>query len=144
MRQGTRMQSREPTEIAAMTDPTPEPRARQEQSAERRGLWPLAVPEATPRAERPSRDEGNVALEELSAYYGSNQALNDVSLAFPSGRVTAIIGPSGCGKSTLVRCINRMHEEVPGARAERKVTLDGVDLYDPRIDIVAVRRSIGM
>jgi phosphate transport system ATP-binding protein len=138
------MQTREPTEIAAMTDPTPEPRARQKQSEERRGLWPLAVPEATPRAERPSRDEGSVALEGLSAYYGPNQALNDVSLAFPSGRVTAIIGPSGCGKSTLVRCINRMHEEIPGARAEGKVTLDGVNLYDPGIDVVAVRRSIGM
>jgi phosphate transport system ATP-binding protein len=58
--------------------------------------------------------------------------------------VTAIIGPSGCGKSTMVRCINRMHEEIASARSEGKVLLDGLDLYDSRIDIVAVRRSVGM
>ena len=83
-------------------------------------------------------------LESLSAYYGSNHAVKDVSLSFEAMRVTAIIGPSGCGKSTLVRCINRMHEEIPGARTEGKVLLDGIDLYDPRIDLVAVRRTIGM
>ena len=55
-----------------------------------------------------------------------------------------MIGPSGCGKSTLVRCINRMHEEIPGARAEGDVTLDDVDLYGPDVDVVAVRRAIGM
>jgi len=104
---------------------------------------PAAFPLA-PRPQTAPRDVGNVALEDLDAYYGANRVLEGVSLDFPSGRATAIIGPSGCGKSTLVRCINRMHEEVPGARAEGKVTLDGVDLYDPRIDVVAVRRSIGM
>jgi phosphate transport system ATP-binding protein len=104
---------------------------------------PAAFPLA-PRPQATPRDVGNVALEGLDAYYGANRVLEEVSLGFPSGRATAIIGPSGCGKSTLVRCINRMHEEVPGARAEGKVTLDGVDLYDSRIDIVAVRRSIGM
>ena len=83
-------------------------------------------------------------LESLSAYYGSNHAVKDVSLSFEAMRVTAIIGPSGCGKSTMVRCINRMHEEIPGARTEGKVLLDGIDLYDPRIDLVAVRRTIGM
>jgi phosphate transport system ATP-binding protein len=127
-----------------MTDPNLEPRARrQKPTVERSAPWPLA-PETAPNVERRARDEGNVALDGLSAYYGASQALKDVSLAFPSGRVTAIIGPSGCGKSTLVRCINRMHEEVPSARAEGRVTLDGVDLYDPGIDIVAVRRSVGM
>ena len=58
--------------------------------------------------------------------------------------MTAIIGPSGCGKSTLVRCINRMHEEIPGARAEGKVLLDGQDLYASGVDVVAVRRAVGM
>jgi phosphate transport system ATP-binding protein len=93
---------------------------------------------------RHGRMIGNVALRDLHAYYGSNHAVRGVSLAFDSTKVTAIIGPSGCGKSTMVRCINRMHEETPGARAEGEVLLDELDLYDPRVDIVAVRRSVGM
>jgi phosphate transport system ATP-binding protein len=95
-------------------------------------------------AARRSREIGDVELRGLNAYYGSNHAVKGVDLRFDSGDVTAIIGPSGCGKSTMVRCINRMHEEIDGARAEGKVLLDGLDLYDPRIDIVAVRRTVGM
>ena len=63
---------------------------------------------------------------------------------FRLDKVTAIIGPSGCGKSTMVRCINRMHEEIPSARAEGQVLLDGIDLYGSSVDVVAVRRSVGM
>ena len=63
---------------------------------------------------------------------------------YAPNQVTAMIGPSGCGKSTLVRCINRMHEEIPGARAEGKVMLDDVDIYGAGVDVVAVRRAIGM
>jgi phosphate transport system ATP-binding protein len=85
-----------------------------------------------------------VTLSGLSAYYGANQAVKDVNLKYTANRVTAMIGPSGCGKSTLVRCINRMHEEIPGARAEGDVRLDDVDLYGPGVDVVAVRRAIGM
>ncbi|HEY1355462.1 MAG TPA: phosphate ABC transporter ATP-binding protein PstB [Solirubrobacterales bacterium] len=87
---------------------------------------------------------GDIELKGLHAYYGSNHAVRGIDLAFESGDVTAIIGPSGCGKSTMVRCINRMHEEIDGARAEGQVLLDGLDLYDQRVDIVAVRRSVGM
>ena len=58
--------------------------------------------------------------------------------------MTAIIGPSGCGKSTMIRCINRMHEEIPGARSEGRVLLDEVNLYDPAVDVIAVRRTVGM
>jgi phosphate transport system ATP-binding protein len=87
---------------------------------------------------------GSVRLEGLNAYYGGNHAVKDVSLSFESSLVTAIIGPSGCGKSTMVRCVNRMHEEIPSARAEGKVLLDDIDLYDSRIDVVSVRRVIGM
>jgi phosphate transport system ATP-binding protein len=87
---------------------------------------------------------GNVELQGVDAYYGSNHAVRDLSLGFDSAKVTAIIGPSGCGKSTMVRCINRMHEEIPGARVEGRVMLDGLDLYDPGVDIVAVRRTVGM
>ena len=80
----------------------------------------------------------------VDVFYGEKQALFDVNLDIPKNQVTALIGPSGCGKSTLVRCINRMHEEIRGARAEGSVTLDGHDVYDRAIDVVAVRRAIGM
>jgi phosphate transport system ATP-binding protein len=87
---------------------------------------------------------GNVQLKGLDAYYGANHAVRGVSLDFDADRVTAIIGPSGCGKSTMVRCINRMHEEISDARASGEVLLDGLDLYDKAIDVVAVRRAVGM
>jgi phosphate transport system ATP-binding protein len=86
----------------------------------------------------------SVTLEHLSAYYGDNAAVSGVSLQFRPNEVTAIIGPSGCGKSTLVRCVNRMHEEIPGARVEGKVCLDDVDVYGPGADPVAVRAAVGM
>ncbi len=86
----------------------------------------------------------SVKLEKLRAFYGEAEQVKGINLDFHSGEVTAIIGPSGCGKSTMVRCINRMHEEIPGARAEGKVLLDDLDVYDPAVDVVAVRRAIGM
>ncbi len=86
----------------------------------------------------------SVSLRGLRAFYGSSEQLKGIDLEFDPNQVTAIIGPSGCGKSTMVRCINRMHEEVPGARAEGQVLLDGMDVYDPSVDVVAVRRMIGM
>ncbi|MDQ6751047.1 MAG: phosphate ABC transporter ATP-binding protein PstB [Actinomycetota bacterium] len=85
-----------------------------------------------------------IRLDALSAFYGDSPAVRGVSLDFPPNEVTAIIGPSGCGKSTMVRCINRMHEEIPGARAEGKVMLDDIDVYGEGVDVVAVRRAVGM
>ncbi|HXN38404.1 MAG TPA: phosphate ABC transporter ATP-binding protein PstB [Solirubrobacteraceae bacterium] len=85
-----------------------------------------------------------VALEQLRAFYGDSEQVKGIDLEFRANEVTAIIGPSGCGKSTMIRCINRMHEEIPGARAEGRVLLDDLDLYDPAVDVVAVRRAIGM
>jgi phosphate transport system ATP-binding protein len=85
-----------------------------------------------------------LVAQHLSAYYGQTCAVHNVNVAFPPNVVTAIIGPSGCGKSTLVRCLNRMHEVVPGARAEGEVLLDGDDIYAPGVDPVQVRRRIGM
>jgi phosphate transport system ATP-binding protein len=101
---------------------------------------------ATVAAATAARSTGKrgIELRGLDAYYGSLHAVKGVSLPFASSDVTAIIGPSGCGKSTLVRCINRMHEEIDGARAEGEVLLDGIDLYDQAIDVVAVRRAVGM
>jgi phosphate transport system ATP-binding protein len=92
-----------------------------------------------------AKGEGhNIVLEHLNAYYGNMQVLKDVSITFPANEVTAIIGPSGSGKSTVVRCINRMHEEIPGARAEGSVKLDELDVYAPDVDVTSVRRLIGM
>ena len=80
----------------------------------------------------------------LSAWYGSDRILADVDMGIRPGAVTAIIGPSGCGKSTLLRCLNRMHEEVPGARTEGTVLFGDWDLYAPDSDPTDVRRHIGM
>lgn len=80
----------------------------------------------------------------LNAYFYTTHALKNVDLGFAENQITAIIGPSGCGKSTLVRCLNRMHEVVPGARAQGQVLLDGEDIYEPGVDPVQVRRRIGM
>jgi phosphate transport system ATP-binding protein len=86
----------------------------------------------------------DVVVRGLHAYYGEQHAVKGIDLQFPAGEVTAIIGPSGCGKSTMVRCINRMHEEIPGARAEGSITLDELDVYGSGVDVTAVRRLIGM
>jgi phosphate transport system ATP-binding protein len=104
--------------------------------------------QAAPSAGTPPRanvrDGLAVRLEKLRAYYGEVAQVKGIDLDFHANEVTAIIGPSGCGKSTMVRCINRMHEEIPGAWAEGKVLLDDFDIYDPAVDVVAVRRAIGM
>jgi phosphate transport system ATP-binding protein len=85
-----------------------------------------------------------VRLEELRAFYGDAEQVKGIDLEFRANEVTAIIGPSGCGKSTMVRCINRMHEEIPGAHAKGRVMLEDLDIYGPGVDVVAVRRAVGM
>ena len=85
-----------------------------------------------------------VALRDLHAYYGDAHAVKGVTLTYAANEVTAMIGPSGCGKSTVVRCINRMHEEIPGARTEGQVLLDDRDVYETGVDVVSVRRMVGM
>ncbi|MCC6627744.1 MAG: phosphate ABC transporter ATP-binding protein [Chloroflexi bacterium] len=102
----------------------------------------IAAP-ATPAAP-PTRPGVGLRIEQVSAYYGSHQAVGDVTMTVEPNRVTALIGPSGCGKSTLIRCLNRLHEITRGARATGKVLLQGQDIYGPRVDPVQVRRLIGM
>jgi len=80
----------------------------------------------------------------LNAWFGASQALKGIGMTVPDGAVTAIIGPSGCGKSTFIRCLNRMHEVVPGARAEGQVLLDGENIYSPDVDPVQIRGKVGM
>jgi phosphate transport system ATP-binding protein len=86
----------------------------------------------------------DVDVKGLKAFYGSQEAVKGIDINFPANEVTAIIGPSGCGKSTMVRCINRMHEEIPGAHAEGSVKLDDLDIYASGVDVTSVRRLIGM
>ncbi|MEW6661130.1 MAG: phosphate ABC transporter ATP-binding protein PstB [Bacillota bacterium] len=83
-------------------------------------------------------------VEDFSAWYGQTQAVKNVSMQVVQNEVTAIIGPSGCGKSTMIRCLNRMHETVPGARTTGRILLDETDIYADRIDPAEVRRKIGM
>jgi len=85
-----------------------------------------------------------IQVMRLNAWYSRKQALFDVDLPVRPNMVTAIIGPSGCGKSTLIRCLNRMHELVPGSKVSGQVLLDGVDIYGPDLDPVDARRRIGM
>ncbi|MGZ6722271.1 MAG: phosphate ABC transporter ATP-binding protein PstB [Solirubrobacteraceae bacterium] len=99
---------------------------------------------STTPAQQPEGDGRSITVKDLHAYYGDNHAIKGVSIDYAANRVTAMIGPSGCGKSTVLRCLNRMHEEIPGARAEGTVTLDDVDIYADKVDVVSVRRAIGM
>ena len=94
----------------------------------------------------PERPDHPIALtvENFNCWYGSFQALKDINMEAPAQAVTALIGPSGCGKSTFLRWINRMNELVPGARAEGSMKLEGQDLMSRKLDVVALRRRVGM
>jgi phosphate transport system ATP-binding protein len=83
-------------------------------------------------------------VEKLNAYFGQKRVLNNINIKIRDKAVTAIIGPSGCGKTTFLRCLNRMHEIIPGARVYGKVLFNGENIYDDKIDPVKIRRKIGM
>jgi phosphate transport system ATP-binding protein len=111
-----------------------------------KGGSPMELATSTDRKPPPAEvNAPGISLRDINAYYdGDGRAIKGVSLDFAPNQVTAMIGPSGCGKSTLVRCINRMHEEIPGAHAEGQILLDDLDINKPDVDVVAVRRAIGM
>jgi phosphate transport system ATP-binding protein len=104
-------------------------------------LAPLLNPraQAALEAEKPI-----VAIESLSLWYGTKQALKHISMSIPGQRITAYIGPSGCGKTTLLRCLNRMNDLVDGVRIEGKIRIGGIDLYDPTQDVTELRKRVGM
>jgi len=85
-----------------------------------------------------------IQTNSLNVWYGDSHVLQDVKLAIPEGRITAIIGPSGCGKTTLLKSLNRMVELIEGARVEGRVLLDGRDIYDSDMDPAELRRRVGM
>jgi phosphate transport system ATP-binding protein len=142
-----------PNQESASKVATVEPGARAELEGHQSEPSPAGPhQDPTQEAASPAPDVGEpmpgqgltVRLEGLRAFYGQVEQLKGIDLEFAANEATAIIGPSGCGKSTMIRCINRMHEEIPGARAEGKVLLEDLDVYDPSVDVVAVRRAIGM
>jgi phosphate transport system ATP-binding protein len=92
----------------------------------------------------PSRGDHRIVVRDLDIYYGKFLAVEGVHMEIAPRAITALIGPSGCGKSTFLRSLNRMHEVIPGARVDGHVSLNGVDLYGPGVDPVAVRRKVGM
>jgi len=85
-----------------------------------------------------------IEVKNLNFYYGAFQALHNNSLDFHINEVSALIGPSGCGKSTFLRCLNRMNDLIPISRVEGNILLDGLDIYDPSVDVVMLRSRVGM
>ena len=137
------MDARDSIESQPMTETNPDAQASPQAGAgapARRSRRPRARRGAE---EQPRRRHASSCRASTPTTAPTTPCAASTSASTPT-EVTAIIGPSGCGKSTMVRCVNRMHEEIAGARAEGQVLLDGLDLYDSRIDVVAVRRAVGM
>ena len=88
--------------------------------------------------------DAKIEARDFSFYYGKRQALKQINLLVRDNQITALIGPSGCGKSTFLRALNRMNDTIPGARAEGEVMLDGRNIYAPGVDVVEVRKKVGM
>ena len=91
-----------------------------------------------------SPQEVLIESRKLSVFYGQHQAVHAASFSMPKNRVIAMIGPSGCGKTTFLRSINRLNDLIPGCRVEGELRIDGQNIYDPKIDLVAVRRRVGL
>jgi phosphate transport system ATP-binding protein len=104
---------------------------------------PLTVP-VRPSAPLEAENPISIDVEGLNFYYGAKRALENISIGIPAKLVTAFIGPSGCGKSTFLRTLNRMNDIIAGTRVEGRVLIDGDDVYGPGIDVVALRRRVGM
>ena len=94
--------------------------------------------------ENKNLSENILDIKKLDLWYGGNHALKDVNMEIKRNAITAFIGPSGCGKSTFLKTLNRMNDLVPGVRIEGQVILDGVDIYDPKVDTSMLRKKIGM
>jgi phosphate transport system ATP-binding protein len=124
------------TTDVAKVDPAP--------SQSEPGEVSLTVRAARVNKEEEAKREVVFDVHDASVFYGKFQALRDVSLPILKNQITALIGPSGCGKTTFIRCLNRMNDLIEGARVDGKFLYHGIDLYDPDVDPVEVRRHIGM
>ncbi len=121
--------------MAEMTRPLSRPPIPVERPSDvKSGAGPAAAPV----------EEVAFEIADFSLWYGTTQALHEVTIQIPAKKVTAIIGPSGCGKSTFLRALNRMHELTPGTRLAGSLRMFGQDLYSPEVDPVHVRRRVGM
>src|SRR5215211_8347116 len=98
---------------------------------------------ATP-AHTPQPRPDAIDVRDLDFYYGHKRALENITIGIRPNVVTAFIGPSGCGKSTFLRTLNRMNDIIPGTRVEGRVTIDGENIYSPGMDVVGLRRRVGM
>ncbi len=105
---------------------------------------PGARPDGAPVPVAPGTGPATLEARDITAWFGTHQVLDRVSLTMPARGITALIGPSGCGKSTFLRILNRMHELVPSAALAGEVLLDGEDIYDPQRRLTDARRAIGM
>jgi len=124
------------------TEPSPSPRTAAPGPPAPPPLARIDVPDRS--GQRSTSGREILRPEGLSLFYGKHQALDDVTLSIPEHSVTALIGPSGCGKSTLLRTFNRMNDLIDGVRVTGSVLLDGEDLYGPGVDVVNLRRRVGM
>ncbi len=117
---------------------------------QREGTVQLRVPHPGPGFAQQGGDGSQgprpwkISTRSLDLYYGPMQVLKSVSFEVPKNGVTALIGPSGCGKSSCIRCFNRMNDFIPGARVEGTILIEGTDIYAPEVDVIALRRRVGM
>ncbi|MDE3226153.1 MAG: phosphate ABC transporter ATP-binding protein [Nitrospirota bacterium] len=118
-----------------------------------RDRWAPSPAGLPPKADEASQKAGplpaghqevKIKIAGMHFHYGATQALFNINLAVPTNHVTAFIGPSGCGKSTLLRCFNRLNDLIEGTRVEGRVELDGMNLYDPQVDVTDLRKRVGM
>jgi len=104
----------------------------------------LVSPTSALREQTHPRTATKIEVRDFNFFYGESKVLHAIELDIPEKQVTALIGPSGCGKSTFLRSINRMNDIIPGARVEGRIAIEGLDLYAPSVDVVSLRRRVGM
>ena len=118
--------------------------ALQEQTAIPRLEVPVRRDGAMPKINLPETSAHIIQIKDLDFYYGSKHALKSITVDVPEKKATAFIGPSGCGKTTLLRCLNRMNDLIPDVRVSGSITLDGKDIYGSSMDVIQLRRRVGM
>jgi len=123
--------------------PAPPPAANPEPATNAAPAAAAAAAAAASNGDAPERPPLIVA-EDVSVFYGAYQAIKSVALSMPRNQVIAMIGPSGCGKSTFLRSINRLNDLIPGCRVTGKLCIEGQNIYDPRVDLVSLRRQVGL